>query len=813
VRSFSVIALVRRHRQPGVKMILDNAVLKVDLHVHSSHSDAPYSWFLRSAGAAECYTPIDQAYALARRRGMDLVTLADHDTIDGALELCARHDDTFVSVEVSARFPDDGCIVHMIALDVTEAQHDEMQRLRRNIYELTSYVEHAAIATFWCHPLSQVNGRLTRAHLEQCFLMFRALEVRNGTRDAAHELHLRDVSSRITPSLLEAWAQRHRAAPFINRDGRYALVGGSDDHGSLAIARAFTTFRGPRTGAGVAAAIRSGATEPGGESGTGTVLAHNCYGVLAGFLHASGQGDLAGPARDDGSPGEVSPSLLRSLIEVRAQPDKAKLAVERLGAIGHTDDHQALMRGVAERMLVDQWRTALHGVIDPATRGRVAEAADGVPGVLRTLALELPYLLAHRYVARDRRGAGRFAAELGARQLGRKRPRVAVFTDTIDDVNGVALGLRRVVAEARRNDLELHVVGCGPVPSLQVDGDGVVRLPSIYDHRLAEYPEMAWSVPHLPPLMRFLDEQQINLVQCSTPGPVGLAALAAARLAGIPVIGQYHTDVPEYALRLTGDPAVAALVREVVGWFYRAMDHVLVPSAWVGDLVQGLGVAADRLMRVPRGVDRALFKPERRRPDAFAAWGVTGPVILYVGRLSREKGLDHLLEAFRAVAPSAPCARLVLVGDGPLRAELERTAPPGCVFTGTVTGEALATLYASAHVFVFPSETETFGNAVVEAQASGVPVIVAATGATAEHVVDGVTGFAIDPRDTATMRRALLRLLEEPELHARMARAAATQSARHDLGEAVRGTFRCYARLLDEAAPRPRSVQRHERVA
>ena len=114
---------------------------KVDLHVHSSHSDRPYSWFLRSTGAAECYTAVDQAYAIARRRGMDLVTLADHDVIDGALALCERHPgDTFVSVEVSARFPEDGCIVHVICVDVTEAQHRELQRLRYNVYELVDYI-------------------------------------------------------------------------------------------------------------------------------------------------------------------------------------------------------------------------------------------------------------------------------------------------------------------------------------------------------------------------------------------------------------------------------------------------------------------------------------------------------------------------------------------------------------------------------------------------------------------------------------------------------------------------------------------------
>lgn len=778
---------------------------KVDLHVHSEHSDSPYSWFLRSSRAAECYTAVERVYDTAKRRGMDLVTLADHDTIDGSLELCSRHpDDSFVSVEVSARFPEDGCIIHLIAVDIDERQHRELQALRPNVYELVGYLHREQIGNFWCHPLSQVNGRLTREHLERGLLMFRALEIRNGTRDTAHERGLLEVISRLTPAMLESWADRHPRAPFCNRDGRYALVGGSDDHGSLAIARAYTTFRGELSGAGLAEALRTGLTAPGGEPGTGTTLAHNCYGVLAGYLHAHDQRDLGG-ARHGAAQPPVSSSILTALIDAQAPTATPGPMVQALWNTGHLTQPQEMMRAAAELALSGSWRKALDGIIEPVRSGHLGVAADGVPALLRTLALELPYLLAHRYHVRDRRGADRFATELGACQLGKTRPRVAVFTDTIDHVNGVAIGLRRLLREARRDGVDLKLVGCAAVPRLTVDDDGIYRLPSVFEHRLAEYPEMAWSVPHLPPLLRFLEEEDIDLIQCSTPGPVGLAALAAGRLAGLPVIGQYHTDVPEYALRLTGDPVAGALVRQVVGWFYRAMDRVLVPTEWVGDVVRGLGVAPEHLVRIPRGIDLELFSPSLRDPEVVTALGLgDGPVLLYVGRLSREKSIDLLLAAFAAVHAELPAARLLLVGDGPLRAELERNAPPGCVLTGFITGEPLATLYASADIFVFPSETETFGNVVVEAQASGLPAIVSDRGATREHVVDGTTGYTVDPRDLAATARAILRLARDGELRRRMSRAAVQHATRYDMGDALRGTYRCYGRIVEELRVRPR---------
>jgi glycosyltransferase involved in cell wall biosynthesis len=751
---------------------------------------------LRSGGAAECYTRVDDAYAIAKRRGMDLVTLADHDTIDGALELCSRHPgDTFVSVEISARFPEDGCIVHVIAIAVTEDHHRELQRLRRNVYEVAAYLEHAGIAHFWCHPLSQVNGRLRGDHIERCFLMFRAIELRNGTRDVAHERRLLEIINRLTPAIAGDWAADHPQVPFINRAARWACVAGSDDHGSLAIARAHTRFAGAATVEHLITALQAGTTEPCGESGTGTTLAHNCYGVLAGYLRATDQRDLV--------PHDSAASQLWSVLfddRAGAAGDAGSL----LSRSGHTTIAQDFVRDQVEPRLVEAWRGRFAALFESLGQGRWSRAAEALPAIVNGLLLELPYVLAHRYHARDRRGANRFAAELhGAASA--PGVRVAVFTDTIDDINGVALGLHAVHAEARRAGFDLRLVGCGRDQRLHVDAAGIVRVPSLFEHRLAEYPQMTWSIPHLVPILRFLTEQEIELVQCSTPGPLGVAALIAARITGTPVIGQYHTDVPEYALRLSGDPAAAAVVRALVGWFYRALDRVLVPSRWIGDVVRGLGVPADRIEVVPRGIDLARFSPTWRTADAFAQHAPGhGPTLLYVGRLSREKGLDRVLAAFVGIARELPDARLVIVGDGPLRAELERAPIANCVFTGQVTGPELSRLYASADVFVFLSETETFGNVVVEAQASGLPALVA-HGATSELIVHGVTGFAVDPSDPHEVHRLLVRLLRDDELRRRMRREAVHHAQRYELASAVSRLFERYARMLDPAAAPARS--------
>jgi glycosyltransferase involved in cell wall biosynthesis len=375
-------------------------------------------------------------------------------------------------------------------------------------------------------------------------------------------------------------------------------------------------------------------------------------------------------------------------------------------------------------------------------------------------------------------------------------PRVAVVTDSIDDVNGLALGLRRLAAASARAGLPLFLVGAGLEQPVTSDEAGVVRVPTHFRHSLSIYPEMTWGVPCVLPLARWLEEARIDLVQCATPGPMGLAALAAARALGLPVIAQYHTEVPDYAARMTGRPELGALAARGVSWFYRKADLCLAPSAATAERLIGYGVRPSRIRRVPRGVDIALFRPELRDRKALARFGLGGgPVLLYLGRLSREKNLPVLLEAHARVRAACPEAQLLLVGDGPIARSL---GGEGVVRAGTLLGEELARVVASADVFVFPSETETFGNVVVEAQAAGLPVVVARGGAAHEQVLEGTTGLVTDGRPEA-FAAAVLELLEDPERRGRMGAAAHDFARRYDPDVAARGTFAIYREVLCNA--------------
>ncbi len=254
-----------------------SGVTRVDLHLHSRASTDTGSWFVRRAGVPESHTEPRKAYSAAKRRGMDLVALTDHNTISGALEI-AHHPDVIVGVEVTATFPDDRVPLHVLVWGVDEARWADMDRLRGNVYELLAYAEAAALPCALAHPLHRVGDRLDPDHLERCLLLFRLWEGRNGARPALGN----EVASRIAlaagPELLMRLAEKHGMPP--THPGPPALTGGSDDHGSFDIACAWSELPFAPTPADALEHLRAGRVTPGGAHGSAQTLAHS-VGALA----------------------------------------------------------------------------------------------------------------------------------------------------------------------------------------------------------------------------------------------------------------------------------------------------------------------------------------------------------------------------------------------------------------------------------------------------------------------------------------------------------------------------------------------------
>ncbi len=266
-----------------------------------------------------------------------------------------------------------------------------------------------------------------------------------------------------------------------------------------------------------------------------------------------------------------------------------------------------------------------------------------------------------------------------------------------------------------------------------------------------------------------------DVVYVATEGPLGWSAVRVARALGIPVLSGFHTNFHGYARHYRAG-WLAPLVFRYLRRFHSGTLGTLVASPELRDRLSAAGL--HKLHVLGRGVDGELFTPARRCAALRETWGVPGDglVALYVGRLAPEKNIALAIQAYRAMQRVSRSVRFVVVGDGPLRGVL-RKAHPDLTFCGSQIGERLAAHYASADVFLFPSETETFGNVTLEAMASGLVVVAFDYGAAGAYIAHGKSGVLVSRGAHATFVAAAAALAGAPSAMARMRRHARAASA------------------------------------
>jgi len=251
--------------------------MKADLHVHSRCSKRPSQWILQKIECPESFTEPLEIYRKAKQKGMDLVTITDLNTLDGALEI-AHLPNTLVSEEITAYFPQDGCKVHVLAYDISEARHRNIQKARENIHDLAAYLSAEGIFHAVAHPLYAVNDRLTVEHVEKLLLLFQTFEM-NGARNEVQNQLLRDLLRALTPTTIDRLENLHGIKAVHPMAWQKNLIGGSDDHSSINIARKFTSVPDTEDTATFLAALGQGRGTVFGRPSTPQTMAHNLYGI------------------------------------------------------------------------------------------------------------------------------------------------------------------------------------------------------------------------------------------------------------------------------------------------------------------------------------------------------------------------------------------------------------------------------------------------------------------------------------------------------------------------------------------------------
>lgn len=344
---------------------------------------------------------------------------------------------------------------------------------------------------------------------------------------------------------------------------------------------------------------------------------------------------------------------------------------------------------------------------------------------------------------------------------------VGVFTDNdFEKVNGVTTSLRAAIDHAP-SDVHVRVYTC------DASGLETPHYLALKAHGIGIpfYREMKM---YLPPFRRFLEQavaDKLDVVHLTTPGPVGLAAMWVASRLRLPMVGSFHTHLAEYTARLSGSRQAGLLMQEYLRWPYGKCRQILAPSEATRDVLVASRMDPTKIRVWRRGVSTVRFDPAKRSVHLRRQWEVSDrcPAILYVGRVSREKGLGDLVAVRRALEARNVAHRFVFVGDGPMRKELE-AGFPAAAFTGTLGPEQVAEAMASSDLFVFPSRTDTAGNVVLEAQASGLPVLVTDEGGPQENMIDGQTGVTCP--STRDLCRQVLELCVRVERRRSMGAAA-----------------------------------------
>jgi glycosyltransferase involved in cell wall biosynthesis/predicted metal-dependent phosphoesterase TrpH len=722
--------------------ISDLHVSRADMHVHSTASELSKLGIQRSLHLPECATEPEEVYELAKRRGMDFVTITDHDTIAGVLEI-EHLPGVFVSEELTVWFKGEPQAVHILCYGITQDDHEWLQAHNDSVEDCAEFLNDRQITAALAHPFYAVEAPLAPRHRRRLAQLFPIWETRNGSR--AKELNL--------PAFV-----------YIETHGGTG-IGGTDDHAGIDIGRTFTETPAAHNAAEFLAHIRAGDAVSHGDQGGAAKWTHA---AMALAIRALGEGvaqrrpDPAallkivervmreGDVRSGESQRDIGPEDALALL--RSWLGAMKLEVDERGLIRHLQDgaigHQDLARR-ARRIHEQELARVVHDTMAVVQEGRLPEFGRTAAELFDACIPAIPYAAATAFLGREKLKLTRTDGD---------RPRVALVADGIGGTHGVTHTIQRI-RELGVAGFEVDVIG--------TDADVDRRLGAVAEIDVPFYSGLKIGVPSITAITEVIAEGRYELVHVCSPGPAGIAAWGIAKVLELPLVGSYHTELAAYAGLRSGFAHVEVLANYALGKFYGACDVVLSPSAATDDRLEQMGIEPSIIGRWDRGVDLTRFDPELRDESLLP-----GQInVLYVGRLTKEKGLERLAEAFELARTRDPRLHLVLAGGGPEEEELRARLGDHATFLGWQYGADLARTYASADVFLFASRTDTFGQVLLEAQASGLPVVAVAEGGPMSLIEAGETGLLVSD-DAEALADGVHQIVENRLLAERLRRAA-----------------------------------------
>ena len=645
---------------------METFLAKADLHLHSKASNLPGGWFSKLINCPESYAEPMEIYKRLKERGMTFVTITDHNTIDGVLEI-AHLPDVFISCEYTVEFPEEEAKVHVLVYGLEEKHHQDLIKLRENIYEFVSYLKKENLPHSLAHPLYSVQGtKLNRRIIDKLGLLFDNWEIINGTRGDG----VREIEEKIA-KLYSGWdkirelEERYGIKAMRSRE-HISFTAGSDDHGGMDVGRTWTAVEGAKTKEEFLRGILEGRTSVGSEDLGEERLVNMITRVGYGYLK---------------NKYELPESVKNALDYLFMYSNNPVIGMAISYFTGINGDRTKLIKSLMENLpfLLYERFTKNKSLID-----------------LGMLALSIPLFLFPVFIKYAQKSEERKIEELAAKEFGIKKQRktkVAYFTDTYLDINGVAKTAQIMRKIAEEEGLPFHFF----ISSKEAYREK--NLTSLRARLVVPtpfYEELRLYVPSMSELIEVLEKEGFTQVHVSTPEPLGIMAFVAAKVLGLKVSFAYHTDIPKYAYIYTKDENLEKFLLKLFAGVAKLCDKFFVPSEYYRRIFVGEGVEPNKVKIFRRGVDTETFSPDKRVEDFWSKrlGKKVKRAILFVGRVAKEKNLD----TFIYLAKCFPEETFVVVGDGPYREELERKKPKNVYFVGYMRGEELAQAYASSYV-------------------------------------------------------------------------------------------------------------------
>ena len=419
------------------------------------------------------------------------------------------------------------------------------------------------------------------------------------------------------------------------------------------------------------------------------------------------------------------------------------------------------------------------------------------PIIFGTWLLNIPKLLKLRFAMNKERS-----------ERDPEKVRVLFYSDLLDETNGIANNLRHIVPYMREHGMEAGLAGIAfnTRPCGVVENGYCFLLPRFFSMELLGYANSELDIMRIEPVLRLLKRYPVDIIELETPSPGAWLVRLCAFVAGVKVLSHYRTDVPTYTRTLVKAKWMHVYVLWLMRIFYKMARPVISPCHdYVEILNKELRVPRDQIVMLPRGIPLDEFDPSHANKGAWENFGEKKAVkFMFCGRISKEKNIPFLNNVWMKFSARHSDVQLMFVGYGWYLQELENIYRdhPEVLFAGEQGGETLAGLYADADFFVFPSTTDTFGNVVVEAMASGTPTVVSDFGGPKSIVADEDHGF-ICPMDEDAWVEALEKCYDlkknRSEEYGAMSRRVYEKSRTYTLENASRAQFEYFRKLKKEA--------------